>query len=134
VPFTVSTHNCGRPTGFDGQETALKAEKDGPKLASRRLEHPCRMLEIGETNLKTVVHSYPVSNLDLRHGLINRPCATFRLYPSGTHRSTVQLEQAIRHYRAIHNESPQPFVWTKTADDIFESIARFCKRISDSGH
>lgn len=52
----------------------------------------------------------------------------------GTHRSTIELEQAIRQYLAIHNETPQPFVWTKTADEIFESLARFCKRISDSGH
>lgn len=52
----------------------------------------------------------------------------------GTHRSTVELEQAIRQYLAIHNESPKPFVWTKTADDILENLARFCKRISDSGH
>lgn len=52
----------------------------------------------------------------------------------GTHRSTIELEQAIRQYLAIHNESPKPFVWTKTADDILDSLARFCKRISDSGH
>lgn len=52
----------------------------------------------------------------------------------GTHRSTIALEQAIREYLAIHNEKPQPFVWTKTADDILASVARFCKRISDSGH
>jgi transposase len=52
----------------------------------------------------------------------------------GTHRSTMQLEQAIRQYVAIHNESPKPFIWTKTADDILASLARFCKRISDSGH
>ncbi len=52
----------------------------------------------------------------------------------GTHRSTIQLEQAIRKYLAIHNEKPQPFVWTKTADDILSSLARFCNRISDSGH
>jgi hypothetical protein len=52
----------------------------------------------------------------------------------GTHRSTVELEQAIRQYLAIHNKSPKPFVWTKTADDILESLARFCERISDSGH
>jgi transposase len=51
----------------------------------------------------------------------------------GTHRSTVELEQAIRQYLAIHNDSPTPFVWTKTADDILQSLARFCKRISDSG-
>jgi len=35
---------------------------------------------------------------------------------------------------AILNETPQPFVWTKTADDILASLARFRKRISDSGH
>jgi len=52
----------------------------------------------------------------------------------GSHRSTVELEQAIRQYLAIHNQSPKPFVWTKTADEILESLARFCKRISDSGH
>ncbi len=52
----------------------------------------------------------------------------------GTHRSTIELEQAIRKYLAIHNETPQPFVWTKTADDILASLARFCKRISDSPH
>jgi len=52
----------------------------------------------------------------------------------GTHRSTIELEQAIRKYLAIHNEKPQPFVWTKTADDILASLARFCKRISDSPH
>jgi transposase len=52
----------------------------------------------------------------------------------GTHRSTVELEKAIRNYLAIHNENPQPFVWTKTADQILASLARFCKRISDSGH
>jgi transposase len=52
----------------------------------------------------------------------------------GTHRSTRQLEQAIRDYLAIHNADPKPFNWTKTADDILDSIKRFCMRISDSRH
>lgn len=50
------------------------------------------------------------------------------------HRSTRELEAAIRQYLAVYNEDPRPFVWTKTADQILESVARFCKRISDSGH
>jgi transposase len=50
------------------------------------------------------------------------------------HRSTRELEAAIRQYLAVYNEDPKPFVWTKTADQILESVARFCKRISDSGH
>jgi transposase len=52
----------------------------------------------------------------------------------GSHRSTLALEQAIRDYLAIYNKAPQPLVWTKSADDILASVARFCKRISDSGH
>ena len=52
----------------------------------------------------------------------------------GTHRSTVELERAIRDYLALYNTDPRPFMWTKTADQIFESLGRFCKRISDSGH
>jgi len=52
----------------------------------------------------------------------------------GAHRSTRELEAAITHYVDITNEQPKPFVWTKTADEIFASIARFCHRISNSGH
>jgi transposase len=33
----------------------------------------------------------------------------------GTHRSTQQLEQAIRDYLATYNTDPKPFVWSKTA-------------------
>ena len=52
----------------------------------------------------------------------------------GVHHSTRELEAAIRRYLALYNEAPKPFVWTKTADDILASVARLCKRISDSGH
>lgn len=52
----------------------------------------------------------------------------------GTHRSTRQLEQAIGQYLDLNNANPNPFVWTKSADDILASIRRFCLRISDSGH
>ena len=52
----------------------------------------------------------------------------------GVHRSVRELEAAIREYLAVYNDDPKPFVWTKTADQILESVARFCKRISDSGH
>jgi transposase len=52
----------------------------------------------------------------------------------GTHRSTQQLEKPIRDYLQTYNANPQPFAWSKTADDIFASIQRFCGRISDSRH
>jgi transposase len=52
----------------------------------------------------------------------------------GVHRSTRQLEDAIRRFVEIHNEDPKPFVWTKTADEILDSIRRYCERTNDSGH
>lgn len=46
----------------------------------------------------------------------------------GTHRSTIELERHIRSYLNVYNRDPKPFVWTKTADQILESIRRFCMR------
>jgi transposase len=52
----------------------------------------------------------------------------------GVFRSTRELEAAIMRYLEASNANPKPFVWTKSADEILASIARFCKRITDSGH
>ena len=52
----------------------------------------------------------------------------------GSHRGTKQLEQAIRHYLTVYNEDPKPFVWTKTADQILQTLKAFCQRTSTSGH
>src|SRR5262245_17142690 len=52
----------------------------------------------------------------------------------GAHRSTRELEAAIKRYLALTNDAPKPFVWTKHADEILESVARFCRRTSGSGH
>jgi transposase len=52
----------------------------------------------------------------------------------GSHRSTLELEKAIRSFLEIHNQDPKPFVWHKTADEIIDSVGRFCKRINESVH
>jgi transposase len=52
----------------------------------------------------------------------------------GVHRSTVALESAIRNYLTHYNQEPKPFRWTKSADEILETLGRYCQRISDSGH
>jgi transposase len=52
----------------------------------------------------------------------------------GTHRSTIELERAIREYLDQYNKNPKPFIWTKSADEILAAIKRFCLRISNSGH
>ena len=59
---------------------------------------------------------------------------TERQLRRGTHRSTRELESAIKEFLDVHNAAPKPFVWTKTADQILDSLARFCRRTSDSGH
>ncbi len=59
---------------------------------------------------------------------------TERQIRRGTHRSTRQLENAIRNYLKLNNANPQPFIWSKTADDILASVERFCLRTSNSGH
>jgi len=46
----------------------------------------------------------------------------------GVFRSVKDLEAAIRLYIDVHNENPKPFVWTKTADQILASIARYAQR------
>jgi transposase len=46
----------------------------------------------------------------------------------GIFRSVKELEAAIREYIDIHNQAPKPFVWTRTADQILASIARFAQR------
>src|SRR6266436_284347 len=46
----------------------------------------------------------------------------------GAFRSVRELEAAIREYIEVHNEHPKPFVWTRTADQILASIARYAQR------
>jgi transposase len=46
----------------------------------------------------------------------------------GAFRSVKELESAIREYIGVHNEDPKPFVWTRTADQILDSIARYARR------
>jgi transposase len=52
----------------------------------------------------------------------------------GTHRSTRELVASIRTWIERWNDEPKPFVWHKTADEILDSLAAYCQRISDSGH
>ncbi len=52
-----------------------------------------------------------------------------------SHHNTVQqLEADIRGWIKDWNTHPKPFIWTKTADEILESLGRLLKRISGAGH
>ena len=52
----------------------------------------------------------------------------------GTHHSVRELTASIRTWITNWNDDPKPFVWHKSADEILDSLANYCQRISDSGH
>jgi transposase len=45
----------------------------------------------------------------------------------GSHCSVRALEEAIQEFIDVTNDEPKPFVWTKSADEILASIARFAR-------
>jgi len=59
---------------------------------------------------------------------------TMKLIRRGVHRTvaalTTDIEQWVEHW----NANPRPYVWTKTADQILDSLATYCQRINDSRH
>ena len=85
-------------------------------------------------NPRFVLHFTPTSSSWLN--LVERWFAelTTKKLRRGSHRSVRHLNTDIRAWIETWNDNPRPFVWTKTADEILESIARYCKRINDSGH
>jgi len=59
---------------------------------------------------------------------------TNRKLRRSAHRSVTELEADIRKWVSEWNKNPRPFVWTKTADQILDTLAAYCWRINDSGH
>jgi transposase len=59
---------------------------------------------------------------------------TNRKLRRSAHRSVTELEADVRKWINEWNKDPKPFVWTKTADEILETLATYCQRINDSRH
>ena len=81
-----------------------------------------------------VVHFTPTSASWIN--LVERWFAelTARKLRRGVHRSVKALNADIRDWIEHWNENPKPYVWTKTADQILDSSARYCTRINESRH
>ena len=58
---------------------------------------------------------------------------TDQMIRRGAHKSVQALEKDIRAWIEGWNADPKPFVWRKTAEEILDSLARYCRRISDAG-
>ena len=59
---------------------------------------------------------------------------TDQLIRRGVHKSVVALENDVRQWINNWNQDPKPFVWTKTAEDILQSLSKYIAKISDAGH
>jgi hypothetical protein len=63
---------------------------------------------------------------------------TNRKLRRSAHRSVAELEADVEAWIEAWNKDPKPFVWTKTADEILDSLAHYCTRINqlnnNSGH
>jgi transposase len=94
-----------------------------PAIRSWLLAHP-----------RFVLHFTPTSSSWLN--LVERWFSelTNKKLRRGAHRSVRELNTDIRAWIADWNENPRPYVWTKTADQILDSISRYCDRITASGH
>ena len=52
----------------------------------------------------------------------------------GVFTSVPELVSAIDGYVAHHNTDPKPFIWTKTAEEILDSLGRLLQRTNGAGH
>jgi len=59
---------------------------------------------------------------------------TADLLQRSDHRSVHALEADIRKWVKAWNEDPRPFIWTKSAEQILESIGRLLQRTTGAGH
>ncbi len=55
---------------------------------------------------------------------------TQRQLRRGVHRSVQALETAVMSYIKERNDDPKPFNWVRTADQILNTVKRFCERVT----
>ena len=55
---------------------------------------------------------------------------TDQLLRPGVHKSVAALKNDVRDWITAWNDDPKPFRWTKTAEEILDSLARYIARIS----
>jgi len=81
-----------------------------------------------------VLHFTPTSSSWLN--LVERWFAelTTKKLRRGAHTSVRELNRDIRAWIKTWNDDPRPYIWIKTADQILESIKRYCTTITDSPH
>ena len=59
---------------------------------------------------------------------------TDQLLRRGVHKSVQALEKDVRDWIKTWNDNPRPFAWTKSAEEILDSLARYISRINGAAH
>jgi transposase len=90
------------------------ATHKSPTIHRWLLQHPRSHLHFIPT------HSSWLNLVERWFGLL-----TERQIKRAAHTSVRQLQEAIEQFLSVSNAAPRPFVWTKTADQILDKIARY---------
>ena len=120
---------------LDAIESAVPAELDVHLIADNYATHKTALIRNWFAKRPRFhIHFTPTSASWLN--LVERwfGLLTEKQLRRGVHQSSAELEAAIYRYLDVTNEDPKPLVWTKTADQILASVARFCQRTLDTGH
>ena len=120
---------------LDSIESAVPAELDVHLIADNYATHKTALIRNWFAKRPRFhIHFTPTSASWLN--LVERwfGLLTEKQLRRGVHQSSAELEAAIYRYLDVTNEDPKPLVWTKTADQILASVARFCQRTLDTGH
>jgi len=109
----------GAPTAAAGLDNY--ATHQTPQVKKWLLRHP-----------RFHLHFTPTSSSWLN--LIERWFAelTNRKLRRSAHRSVTELEADVRKWINVWNADTTPFLWTKPADQILDTLAAYCQRINDS--
>ena len=59
---------------------------------------------------------------------------TDQMIRRGVHKSVQALEKDVRAWIKTWNQNPRPFIWTKTAEEILNSLAKYIVKTSGAGH
>ena len=120
---------------LDAIESAVPAELDVHLIADNYATHKTALIRNWFAKRPRFhIHFTPTSASWLN--LVERwfGLLTEKQLRRGVHQSSAELEAAIYRYLDVTNEDPKPLVWTKTADQILASVARFCQRTLDTGN
>ena len=131
----MSKFISGSPLGRAGRERNLQASAD--RLHSTSTKSKCASFDGREclreadagTAAPTDAACHAADELERWFAYL-----TTQLTQRGVHKSVQALEADVRAWVQQWNTNPKPFVWTKTAEEILNSLARYLQRISDAEH